>query len=108
MQSRDEAILRKRLAEDFIMVHGNGGAIDTRDRFIAYIQSGAPRTGEAMTIAARNVAVFKPSMRYTCFLHKAAIRDSQRLRSSTAVSASYVPRGVTNSAHSSPKIRRKH
>ena len=40
MQSVNQAILQKRLANDFIMVHASG-AIDTRDRFIAYLQSGA-------------------------------------------------------------------
>jgi hypothetical protein len=40
MQSRDEATLRRRLADDFIMVHTNGAAIDTRDRFIAFLKSG--------------------------------------------------------------------
>jgi ketosteroid isomerase-like protein len=41
MQSRDEATLRRRLAEDFIMVHTNGAAIDTRDRFLSFLKSGS-------------------------------------------------------------------
>jgi hypothetical protein len=44
MQSRDEATLRRRLADDFIMVHSNGAAIDTRDRFIAFLKSGGGST----------------------------------------------------------------
>ena len=34
LRSRDETTLRKRLAEDFVMVHTTGAARDTRDRFI--------------------------------------------------------------------------
>src|SRR4051794_27661264 len=49
MQSRHEETLRRRLADDFIMIHGTG-AIDTRDRFIAFLKTGArtPRSEVAI------------------------------------------------------------
>jgi len=49
--SSDESILRKRFAADFIMVHGGTGTIESRDRFISFLQSGG-RTppGSDMTI----------------------------------------------------------
>ena len=44
IQSRDEETLRRRLADDFIMIHTSGAAIDTRDRFIAFLKGGGRRT----------------------------------------------------------------
>jgi hypothetical protein len=38
--TRNEATLRKRLSEDFVIVHNTGGAIQSRDGFIASILSG--------------------------------------------------------------------
>ncbi len=49
MQSNDEATLRRRLADDFIMVHSNGASIDTRDRFIAFLKSGGSTARSQVT-----------------------------------------------------------
>lgn len=38
--TRNESILRKRLADDFIIVHNTGGAIQSRDGFIASVLTG--------------------------------------------------------------------
>jgi hypothetical protein len=35
IQTRDEGMLRKRLADDFILVHHTGGARESREGFIA-------------------------------------------------------------------------
>src|SRR5215813_11729826 len=51
IQSSDESTLRKRLADDFIMVHGSGGAIETREGFISFLRSGgAGHRGSDLTI----------------------------------------------------------
>jgi hypothetical protein len=86
LRSRDEPTLRKRLAEDFVMVHTAGAARDTRDRFIhSLIKYGRQGSDVRTTTYDREIRLLSPGLALVLSTEEDRAGDKSRWFTHTSI-----------------------